>query len=82
MSIEFGPFLKKARKDTGFSQRELAALLGIDHTYLSKIENSKMPTPSAETVMKIARVLGRGEYEFLSVAGFCTSCNGSGRVKQ
>ena len=32
-------------------------VLGIDHTYLSKIEASKMPPPGEETLRRIASVL-------------------------
>ncbi len=45
----FGVHLKKARVKAQLSQRELARTIEVDFTYLSKIENGKMPPPSEET---------------------------------
>jgi len=54
----FGEYLKSSRKKSRMSQRELAKLVGVDFTYISKIENGTMPAPSEETIKKIAAVLG------------------------
>ncbi len=55
---EFGEYLKAVRKRKKISQRELAKRVGVDFTYISKIENGIMPAPSEETIRKIAVVLG------------------------
>ena len=54
-------------KEAQFSQRDLAERVGVDFTYLSKIENGRVEPPS-ETVLKnvsreLAEALGRDETE-------------------
>lgn len=49
-----GAFLRHERKAKRVSQRALANAVGVDHTYLSKIESEAMPSPSTETIIKIA----------------------------
>lgn len=53
----FGKYLKRLRKYQGFSQRELAEACGINHTYISKIENGHDDAPSEEVLNKIAKAL-------------------------
>jgi len=55
---EFGEYLKAVRKRKKISQRELAKTVGVDFTYISKIENDAMPAPSEGTIKKIAVALG------------------------
>lgn len=55
----FGAFLRENRRVRGISQRALAEEVGIDHTYLSKVENDQVPyTPSEDLVVRIANALG------------------------
>jgi len=55
--ITFGNYIKASRIKAKISQRDLAERAGIDFTYLSKIENNKMPPPSEDTIRKIAAIL-------------------------
>lgn len=64
----FGDLLKKLRKNRGYSQRDLAASVGVDYTYLSKIENGVLPPPSDETIIRIAQALGIQTDELLLAA--------------
>lgn len=50
--MEFRQRLKELRKDKRMSQRDLASRVGIDFTYLSKIETGAMPAPSKNTIIK------------------------------
>ena len=52
-----GILLKKARKETHMTQGELAAKLGTDTAYISRIENNII-TPSVGTFFRIANALG------------------------
>ena len=61
----FGKHIKKLRVDRGITQRTLAEEVGIDVTYLSKIENDRMPPPSHETIQKMAGVLETDADELL-----------------
>lgn len=52
MDQNFGKLIRQARKDKGFSQRELAEKLGLDFTYLSKLENNRADYPPKEEVIR------------------------------
>lgn len=67
--MDFGERLRELRKQQSLSQRELAALVGIDFTYLSKIEVGRMDPPSEAVIRKLAAVLGADEDELINLAG-------------
>lgn len=52
MSQTFGKVIRQARKDKEYSQRELAKLIGVDYTYLSKLENDHAGYPPSEDVIE------------------------------
>lgn len=54
----FGALLKHCRQSAGFSQRELAYRSGLDFSYISKLENGRVPPPAADTVVTLSQVLG------------------------
>ncbi len=58
MSATFGESLREARRAAGVSQRELAERLGLDFSYVSKIENGRVPPPAADTVLAMCQVIG------------------------
>lgn len=51
------------------SQRDLAEKVGVDFTYVSKIENGKTPPPSRKVVLRFAEVLQADRDELLTLAG-------------
>lgn len=60
MKNTFGQTIRKLRTQAGFTQRDLAAKVGINFTYLSKIENDRLhqvPAPSEETILGLAKAL-------------------------
>ncbi|MCG8532207.1 MAG: helix-turn-helix domain-containing protein [Desulfovibrionales bacterium] len=57
MKITFGQALKNLRREKKVSQRELANGVGVDFSYISKIENDRLPPPSADTIIKICKIL-------------------------
>jgi transcriptional regulator with XRE-family HTH domain len=65
--MEFPEHLRSMRKEARLSQRELAERVGVDFTYLSKIENRRVEPPSETVLKKIAKelagVLGQDETE-------------------
>src|SRR5580658_8756232 len=67
--MTFGEALRTSRRDAGISQRDLAAKIGLDFSYISKLENDRLPSPSADTVVKICEVLGIAPERLLSVSG-------------
>jgi HTH-type transcriptional regulator, competence development regulator len=55
---EFGTALKKLRKERRITQRDLADRVGVDFTYISKMENGKLENyPSLDTIINIANAL-------------------------
>ncbi|MGF1541280.1 MAG: helix-turn-helix domain-containing protein [Pleurocapsa sp.] len=70
MSNDFGKLIRQARKDRGYSQRELAKLLQLDFTYLSKLENNRADyAPKEEVIRGLARHLELDEEELIFLAG-------------
>src|SRR3990172_8289292 len=66
---EFGQRLKELRKQSGLSQRELAEKIGVNFSYLSKIESGAMPPPSEAVIEKLAETLKADRDELLILAG-------------
>lgn len=65
----FGDRIKRRRRELRLTQRDVAAKLRIDFTYLSKLENNHGEPPSADTIKKLADVLRDDPQELLALAG-------------
>jgi len=59
----------RRRKDRGFSVRQVAARIGIEPSYLSKIERGEQRPPSEATIVKLAGDLGEDSDALLAMAG-------------
>ena len=57
MEIKFGSVLKQLRRRSEVSQRELAEAIGVDFSYISKLENDRLPPPAADTIVRICERL-------------------------
>ncbi|MCZ6640274.1 MAG: helix-turn-helix domain-containing protein [Gammaproteobacteria bacterium] len=57
--MKFGEKLKTLRHDKGLTQPEMAEAIGIEQSYLSKLENDKS-LPSKDTFVRILEVFGLG----------------------
>ena len=57
MSTDFGSELREYRRQARLSQRELAKEVGVDFSYISKLENGRLPPPAADTIVKICGTL-------------------------
>ncbi len=70
MNEQFGQIIRQARKHQGYSQRELAKLLNLDFTYLSKLENNRADYPPKEDVIRgIAHHLALDAEKLIFLAG-------------
>ena len=69
MTETFGQYLRHKRREAGISQRELATRISVDYSYISKLENDRLPPPSARTVVSIAEALSASRDEFLARVG-------------
>jgi transcriptional regulator with XRE-family HTH domain len=66
--MTFGERIRQLRKEKKLTQQELADMVGINFTYLSKIENDKIESsefPSEETIKKLAKALAASADELL-----------------
>jgi transcriptional regulator with XRE-family HTH domain len=73
MSQTFGKVIRQARKAMEYSQRELAKLIGVDYTYLSKLENDHAGYPPSEDVIDLlARNLHLDREDLTYLAGRIT----------
>ena len=74
MSTDFGSYVRDRREalrenDRAFSVRQVAARVGIEPSYLSKIERGEQPPPGEATITAIAAELGEDPDVLLALAG-------------
>jgi transcriptional regulator with XRE-family HTH domain len=75
MQNGLGNFLRKCRSEkqlregNAFSLRQMAGRIGIEPSYLSKIERGLEPGPSEETTRALALELGQDPDLLLAMAG-------------
>jgi len=75
VSQTFGKVIRQARKDKGYSQRELAKLIEVDYTYLSKLENDHAAYPPSKDVIRLLVAyldLAEREEQLIYLAGRIT----------
>jgi transcriptional regulator with XRE-family HTH domain len=68
---KFGDRIRELRKAKGYSLRQLAPLVGVGFSYLSKVENDKLDfegTASESLIHRLADVLEADEEELLLLA--------------
>jgi HTH-type transcriptional regulator, competence development regulator len=66
----FGQLIRDARKDKGYSQRELAVLVKLDFTYLSKLENDRADyAPKEDVIRNLAIQLDIDPEELVFLSG-------------
>jgi transcriptional regulator with XRE-family HTH domain len=67
--MTFGDRLRQLRKEKKLTLRGLAEAVGVDFTYLSKIENDKAGySPGADTIRALAAILNVDPLELLQRA--------------
>ncbi len=69
MEQSFGSVLRERRRGAGLTQRELAERVSLDFTYISKLENDRLPPPAADTIVALAEILGAPADELLALTG-------------
>lgn len=65
----FGRTIQAVRRARGVTQRQAAAALGIDFTYLSKLENDRGEPPGEPLVQRMAELYEADSEELLALAG-------------
>jgi len=73
-----GDFVREQRErlretDRRYSVRQVAARVGIQPSYLSKVERGEVPPPSEETLVRLAREIQVDADVLLAMAGKVSS---------
>ena len=69
MSKTFGQALREYRRLQKISQRDLAEKVEVDFSYISKVENDRLPPPAADTIIKICEILEVPADSLLALTG-------------
>jgi transcriptional regulator with XRE-family HTH domain len=65
---DFATTLREKRRAAQMSQRKLAELAGVDFSYISKLENGRLPAPASDTIVRLAAILKCPAEELLAAA--------------
>ena len=71
---DFGDFVRERRErlretDRGYSLRKVAERIGVQPSYLSKVERGEVAPPSEATILRLAHELGVDGDILLAMAG-------------
>jgi transcriptional regulator with XRE-family HTH domain len=70
---KFGALVRREREGKEIGLREMAKMIGVSPTYLSKIERDEFPPPAEDRVRAIAQVIGCDADDLLARAGRVSS---------
>src|SRR6516162_2635479 len=70
---QFGALVRREREAKEIGLREMAKMIGVSPTYLSKVERDEFPPPAEDKVKAIARIIERDADELLARAGRVSS---------
>jgi len=65
---KFGELVRREREAKEIGLREMAKMIGVSPTYLSKVERSEFPPPAEDKVKAIAKIIGGNLDELLALA--------------
>ncbi len=76
--MSFGKYCRETREalkveDSRFSVRQVAQRIGVEPSYLSKVERGEVAPPSEQTIIKIAQELEQEPDLLLAMAGKVSS---------
>ncbi len=78
MDDSFGKYIRECREkilkeDSSYSLRQVAAKIGVEPSYLSKVERGEQRPPSEEKIIALAKDLGEDPDVLLALAGKVSS---------
>jgi len=65
----FGAYVRREREAKEFGLREMAKMIGVSPTYLSKVERDEFAPPAEDRVKAIAKIIGCDPDDLLARAG-------------
>ena len=66
---KFGAFIRREREGKEIGLREMAKMIGVSPTYLSKVERDEFPPPAEDKVRAIAKIIDCDADDLLARAG-------------
>src|ERR1700726_4086979 len=66
---KFGEFVRRERGAKDIGLREMAKMIGVSPTYLSKVERDEFPPPAEDKVKAIAKIIECDADDLLARAG-------------
>jgi transcriptional regulator with XRE-family HTH domain len=78
MAVRFGEYVRSRRErlrasDPTYSVRQVAVRIGVEPSFLSKVERGEVPPPSEARIVALAEVLGDDPDVLLALAGKVSS---------
>jgi HTH-type transcriptional regulator, competence development regulator len=70
---KFGAFIRRQREAREIGLREMANMIGVSPTYLSKVERDEFPPPTEDRVKAIAKIIQHDLDDLLALAGRVSS---------
>jgi len=70
---KFGAFVRRQREEKEIGLREMAKMIGVSPTYLSKVERDEFPPPAEDKVKAIAKIIEWDTDDLLARAGRVSS---------
>ena len=70
---KFGAFIRREREAKEIGLREMAKMIGVSPTYLSKVERDEFPPPAEDKVKAIAKIIECDADDLLARAGRVSS---------
>jgi ribosome-binding protein aMBF1 (putative translation factor) len=71
--VRFGAFIRREREAKEIGLREMAKMIGVSPTYLSKVERDEFPPPAEDKVKAIAKIIECDADDLLARAGRVSS---------
>ncbi len=69
MNHSFGSTVRRERERLEIGLRQMAKMISVSPTYLSKVERDEFPPPAEDKVKAIAKIIGHNTDELLALAG-------------
>lgn len=66
---KFGAFIRREREAREIGLREMAKMISVSPTYLSRVERDEFPPPAEDKVKAIARIIECDSDDLLARAG-------------
>jgi len=70
---KFGAFIRREREAREIGLREMAKMMGVSPSYLSKVERDEFPPPTEDKVKAIAKIIECDADDLLARAGRVSS---------